>query len=320
MEKALSTEDEVEKRILKVFDISLQPSIIFGFFPLSNSQSDLEFSWRSHQTLLVLLRILLSIVCATFYYLSSDIFHSLFWNVSETEHFTEGVIAFICFFGEIVVIVDLIWRRKEIQNFHESLMDLVSATGEAVSNHDLSLLEGHARKLKILVILGFLMTYGATLGREVYILATTEKCVCWYSNLIPLLSLFGSSTLYFRLFTRIWIISIIQVFQLIVKSIRGKIAAFDGTTGMDTCFKETLKIYQKLEKLIIVFNKDFGKFVSIFAVSTLITTLMTSFVSILYFKYVTFDIGTAFTGSAVVFGAMLYAMFASGSDLENEVD
>lgn len=312
--------------ISRALDVAIRPTLRWGYFPFyfDKKSNQLSFSWISWSILLCILRPLSTFFLMISYELNSSFYRSIYGKVSETERFTEYSVSMVYICGETLLVIILLYKRKAIIEFFEEFVKLFQKIDENIFNQYFQ----YIKRLNLIITATFLFETLKTIFTQFSVLINkhTELEKGWsiLYYVIPLSSAIWVSYTFHRLFARVWIISIVQCFLIVVNSIKNNIqecleAQEKQVEERRTKLEESLRNYRKLEAVVQKFNKLLGPYITIALLSVMITVLMNTFETILYAKYGKLGLVVDFASSGIVNFIILYGMCSSGTQFENEV-
>ncbi|CAL8118076.1 unnamed protein product [Orchesella dallaii] len=335
----------VRKLLAEIFNVSTFPAAITGLFPFSiDSENKFHFKLLSFPTIALLVRQILTLLCVSFHYTLFSYYHVFFASSSKTEYFTKYAVVYLAFFIEMIPIGHFIRRRHSLHRFFnkftETLSDvlemdfqntnsygiIIKKSDKSVSDAFLQILK-ESKKLRNWIVMVFLILYAkAFISWAIIIfrakLMQSESPISPKSlnamYLLPVFTIVLYSTLFFRLFTRIWIISIIRILTVGLRSLKLQIEQAYRVGNPKTVESVLLK-FRRFESVVEEFNDLFSLFISIGGILSIVLTLIMNLLEAgLYLKHVDFGNGISFIFAGSVSAAAVYGLCWSANELEME--
>lgn len=315
--------------ITKILQLSITPSTFCGYFPLTLNKTtgQFSFSWIKYPILIPILRILFSLTCVVYYFYNIELYGSVFGiRVSSTERLMEEYNTYFSFFVEGLLPLMIVLKRNHIQKFQEEFMDTI-----------ISLLSGNQQSVELRLAKVWYETRRVCLTIFAAFTCQCVKTFCiqytnavgHFKNGIPLwlyfnllLMPFALSTIYLRLLTRIWLISLIKCFKVALVSVKEKIIKYLHTSLNGEKRNEIgviLKGYRKLERLVRTFNRNLGVYMVIGLLCLVVTLLMNIFAAVTYAKQGAFVLAMDYFLSGIFNMFTLYYMCRNAANMEEEV-
>lgn len=311
--------------IFQVLSLSVIPAIRLGFFPFSfNEKNLLSFSWSGLPIFGCVLRFLSSFITLIVYYYNDELYRSIYGDPSKTETYTEYSVFVCSTFGEAALISILISQRKSVYLFYKEFRCLLQTV---VKNS--SALNSYFKYIKWLgKLVHFVYFFDAikTTVVHVVILGNLNQVKSWSTVSLPFVALIWKSFIIHRLVSRIWIVSIVYCFVILVLEIRKELESClqpqvdeRGIQNRKIKLELALKNYRRVERIVEQFNHYFGVYLTISLLSLMIIITMNVFETILYAKHGSILVAIDFVLSGVVHFSLLYATCLVGSWFEVQV-
>ncbi|CAL8118184.1 unnamed protein product [Orchesella dallaii] len=249
--------------------------------------------------------------------------------------------AFTCFFADVLPLLDLFRKRRSVENFQSKLTEFIVGSVESFRTdvgipvelqRRFASVYNAAKRLRFLIVGGF---FGVTIETVITQILGVKKffgCMFCQYFIFPLsfFTAYWHGALFLRLFTRIWVISLIRCMTIGILALKIEIrdlteAETDWRSKLEIIklessvkIRNTLQKFRVMETLVEEFNSLFGIFISVGILSVIVTLLINVFEMILHLRHGGVAHSLGFATSVVVHIVVLYFICRSAGELEFE--